>query len=131
MSNYLAVLLNGVAQLEYDREKKLPPHQELYLEKMDVQMNEGIQVGESTINNPDINQRAQFVAGNLAHAILSDQESSAAALCTYLAIRLPDLKQVKITQPSADNSSDNNNEVAIELVFDEDYQKQIPVQFLH
>ncbi len=138
MNNILAVLLNGVAQLEYNRDKQLPPHQALYLGKMDTQMDEGIQVDNKLISNPDINQRAQFVAGNLADAILNDQESAAAALCSYLAKILPDLKQVKITQSSSENggtvsgnSIDNSNEISIELVFDEDYQQQVPVQFLH
>jgi hypothetical protein len=120
----LAILLNGVAQLEYDRNKTLPPQQELYLQKMDKQMDEGIQLDNGSISNPDLNQRAQFVAGNLAHAILSDQEAAAAALCSYLAVRLPDLKQVKITQASGNESG----EISIELVFDEEYQKQISVQ---
>ena len=119
----MAVLINGIAQLEYDRTKPLPPQQELYLDKMDQKMEEGIDVGDATIPNPDLNQRAQFVAGNLAHAILSDQEATAAALCTYLAIRLPELKQVKII-----NTDGNNSEISIELVFDEEYQKQISVQ---
>jgi hypothetical protein len=137
MSNILAVLLNGVAQLEYNREQQLPPHQELYLEKMDTQMDAGIQVGDSIIPNPDINQRAQFVAGNLADAILNDQESAAAALCSYLAKILPDLKQMKITQSTSegDTNGDANvndkSEISIELVFDEQYQQQVPVQFLH
>ncbi|WP_455198248.1 hypothetical protein [Kaarinaea lacus] len=123
MSNIMAVLLNGIAQLEYDREKALPPQQELYLDKMDQKMDEGIQVGDDVIPEPDLNQRAQFVAANLASAILSDQEASAAALCTYLATRLPDLKQVKIS-----HGNDNTAELSIELVFDEEYQKQISVQ---
>jgi hypothetical protein len=123
MSNVMAVLLNGIAQLEYDRGKVLPPQQELYLEKMDLKMEEGIQVGDDIISSPDLNQRAQFVAGNLAHAILNNQEATAAALCSYLANRLPELKQVKIT-----NNQDSSNELSIELVFDEEYQKQISVQ---
>jgi hypothetical protein len=132
MNNILAVLLNGVAQLEYNRDQQLPPHQALYLEKMDTQMDEGIQVDSTIISNPDINQRAQFVAGNLADAILNDQESAAAALCSYLAKILPDLKQVKITQSTnEDASSASNNEISIELVFDESYQQQVPVKFLH
>ncbi len=138
MSNILAVLLNGVAQLEYNRDQQLPPHQALYLEKMDTQMDDGIQVGDSIIPNPDINQRAQFVAGNLADAILNDQESAAAALCSYLAKILPDLKQMKITQSATEgdttvdgNTLDGSNEISIELVFDESYQQQVPVQFLH
>ncbi|HEC18641.1 MAG TPA: hypothetical protein ENI97_04795, partial [Gammaproteobacteria bacterium] len=75
MDNLLAVTLNGIAQLEYDRNKTLPPQQQLYLEKMDQKMDEGIQVGEDIITNPDIQQRAQFVAANLANAILSDNEA--------------------------------------------------------
>lgn len=137
MSNILAVLLNGVAQLEYNRDKQLPPQQELYLEKMDSQMDDGIQVGDTVISNPDKNQRAQFVAGNLADAILNDKEAAAAALCSYLAINLPDLKQIKITQSSEDGgntengSADDKSEISIELVFDEPYQQQVPVKFLH
>lgn len=120
----MAVLLNGIAQLEYDRDKALPPQQELYLDKMDHKMDEGIEAGDTIISDPDLNQRAQFVAANLAHAILSDQEATAAALCTYLANRLPELKQVKITHAS----EDEGGELSIELVFDEEYQKQISVQ---
>ena len=137
MNNILAVLLNGVAQIEYNRDKQLPPHQELYLEKMDTKMDDGIQVGDTMISNPDQNQRVQFVAGNLADAILNDQESAAAALCSYLAKILPDLKQVKITQSSSENGSaaasavNDKSEISIELVFDEHYQQQVPVQFLH
>ncbi len=119
----MAVLLNGVAQLEYDRDKLLPDHQALYLDKMDAKMEEGIMIGDSLIKNPDANQRAQFVAANLVHAIKNDQESVAASMCTYLADRLPELKQVRI--------EDVDEEVTINLVFDEDYKKQVAVQFTH
>lgn len=121
MTNIMAVLLNGIAQLEYDRDRLLPDHQALYLDKMDEKMDEGIQMGEATIQKPDLNQRAQYAAANLAHAIKTDDESVAAAMCSYLAIRLPELKQVKI--------EDNDGEVSIEMVFDEDYRKQVAVQF--
>ncbi len=123
MSNMMAVILNGIAQLEYDRDKPLPDHQAVYLEKMDARMDAGILVGEETIEQPDVNQRAQFVAANLLHAIRTDDESMAAALCSYLANRLPDLKQVVY--------EDNEGDVSIELIFDQDYRKQVPVQFTH
>ncbi len=45
----------------------------------------------------------------------------AAAMCSYLAIRLPELKQVKI--------KDDEGEVSIELIFDEEYRKQVAVGF--
>ena len=121
MSQLMGVLLNGIAQLEYDRNRQLPDHQAAYLEKMDRLMNEGILIGDETVRNPDTGQRAQFVAANLAHAIKANDEQKAAAMCTWLADRMPDLKQVKIDE--------TGNELSIDLVFDEDYVKQTAVAF--
>lgn len=121
MSNIMAVMLNGIAQLEYDRDRLLPDHQAAYLDKMDAKMDDGIVVGGQTITRPDQNQRTQFAAANLVHALKTDDESMAAAMCSYLAIRLPELKQVRI--------EDNAGEVSIELVFDEEYRKQVAVDF--
>ena len=121
MSNLLAVLLNGIAQLEYDRDKPLPPHQAAYLEKMDAKMDGGILIDDTTIENPDINQRARFIAANLLGAMKSNDEEMAAALCTWLANRLPDLKQVKMDE--------EGGRVSIDLVFDEEYGKQTAVSF--
>jgi len=123
MSNLVAVLFNGIAQFEYNRDKSLTPTQELYLDKMDQKMDGGILLGETSVENPDLTQRTQYVAANLASAIISNDEATCSALCSYLAIRLQDLKQVKIDE--------KNGEVSIELVFDEDYKKQVSVKFLH
>ena len=56
MSNIMAVLRDGIAQLEYDRNRPLPVHQAAYLDKMDARMDEGILVGEETIESPELNQ---------------------------------------------------------------------------
>jgi len=122
MSHIVAVLLNGLAQLEYDREKPLPDYQALYLDRMDARMDEGIRIGEESIVNPDRSQRAQFIAANLLHAIRNNDEPLAAAMCSYLAVRLPELKQIRIEE--------NRQDVSIELVFDEDYRKQVAVPFV-
>ena len=121
MSNIMAVMLNGIAQLEYDREKLLPAHQAAYLDKMDEKMKAGILLGADTVEDPDVNQRAQFAAGNLVHALKSGDEAMAAAMCSYLAIRLPELKQVLI--------EDHGEQVSIEFVFDREYRKQVAVDF--
>jgi hypothetical protein len=121
MNNVMAVFLNGIAQLEYDRDKLLPDHQAAYLDKMDAKMDAGILVGDENITNPDVNQRTQFAAANLAHALNTSDEAMAAAMCSYMAIRLPELKQVRI--------DDQEGEVSIELVFDEEYRKQVAVEF--
>jgi len=121
MNNIMAVLLDGVAQLEYDREKLLPDHQAAYLDKMDEKMAQGIAIGDEEIKNPDINQRAQFVVANLLHALKTDNEQVAGAMCSYLALRLPDLKQVKINE--------QNGDVSIELDYENEYSNQVAVEF--
>ena len=123
MSKIMAVLLNGIAQLEYDREKLLPAHQAAYLDRMDTKMDSGILIGEELVKNPDLDQRTRFAAANLAYAIQTDDESVAAAMCSYLAIRLPELKQVRIEEAEGG--------IAIELVFDDEYRKQVAVEFTH
>jgi hypothetical protein len=123
MSKIMAVLLNGIAQLEYDREKLLPAHQAAYLDRMDTRMDSGILIGEELVKNPDLDQRTRFAAANLAHAIQTDDESVAAAMCSYLAIRLPELKQVRIEEAQGG--------ISIELVFDDEYRKQVAVEFTH
>ena len=119
----MAVLLDGIAQLEYDRDKPLPVHQAAYLEKMDARMDAGILADGEMIGSPDIHQKARFVAGNLFHALQQNDEQLAAAMCSWLAVRLPDLKQVRIRTDAG--------EVAIELVYNEDYRKQVAVDFIH
>lgn len=121
MSYTLAILLNGIAQLEYDRNKVLPDHQELYLDKMDAKMDEGIMIDAGMVTQPDKNQRLHFVASNLAHAIITDNEDMAAAMCSYLAVREPELKQLKI--------DDRGEGITIEMDFDEQYHSQTVVQF--
>ena len=121
MSDIMGVFLNGIAQLEYDRDKLLPEHQAAYLDRMDSKMDAGILIGEEVVKNPDLDQRAQFAAANLAHALNARDESLAAAMCSYLAIRLPDLKQVLIEERAG--------QISVELVFDKAYRKQVAVEF--
>ncbi|WP_455212162.1 hypothetical protein [Kaarinaea lacus] len=122
MSQQLVVLLNGESQLQYDRSKPLPEQQREFLDKMDTELQHGVTINNQNIDRPDIQQRAQFVALNLIQAILNSEEQKAAAMCAYLAVFLPDLKQVKAEQ-QADG-------VFIDLVFDKEYMKEVKVQFV-
>lgn len=117
----MAVLLNGVAQLEYDRDVPLTDYQRTYLDKMDKKMDSGIEVDGSLIENPNDNEKAQFVVANLVSAMKSDNAGLTSALCTYIADGMPDLKQLHIEE--------NNGEVAIDFVFDEEYKGQTAVEF--
>jgi len=121
----MAVTLNGVAQLEYDRNKPLSDYQQDYLRNMDSKMDSGIQVGDQVIDEPDVVERVKFVAANLIHAMKGNDEATSAAFCAYIATRMPDLKQVQF--------SDVNDEISIELVFDKEYRPavNIPVSMLN
>jgi hypothetical protein len=117
----MAVLINDIAQLEYDRDKPLTDYQATYLDSMDKKMATGISIDGTFIKEPDTNQKIQFVTANLVNAMKSDDEGMSSALCTYIATRLPDLKQIKI--------HDNSEGITIDLVFDEDYKGQAQVAF--
>ena len=117
----LAILLNGIAQIEYDRDIPLDAKKADYLDNMDKRMDAGIQVGEQEIPAPTPEQKAEFVASNLYHAIRADNEGMASAMTSWLAVRIPELKQVKI--------DDKNEGVSIELVYNEPYKGQVAVHF--
>jgi hypothetical protein len=114
-------LLNGESQLHYDRSKTLPDQQRAFLDKMDTELQHGITINNQRIDRPDLQQRAQFVALNLIQAIQNSDEQKAAATCAYLAVYLPDLKQVKAEQ--------NAQGILIDLVFDKEYVNEVKVQF--
>ena len=119
----MAVLLNGTAQIEYNRDISLPDKQRDYLDRMDQDMDAGIQLGNQYLETPNQIQRAQFIALQLVQALLVDNEQHIAASCAYLADRLSDLKQVKaVTKP--------DGAIGIELIFTEDHKNQVKVEFM-
>jgi len=123
------VVLNDEPLLEFDRKKPVPGHQRQYLDNMDSQMDQGIQLGDDFIKSPNPLQRSQFVANSLINLLLKDEYSTAIAMCTYLAKRLPDLQQVKAKGIFSDSKED---ELSIELVFDRSYEKsqlEQPIKF--
>jgi len=113
--NKLHTVVNGTVMLEYDRGKPVPGHQRQYLDTMDIRMDAGIQVDDDYITNPNPMQKAQFVANSLVNALFQENDSLAIAMCTYLAKRIPDLKQIKAI-------GDMEKEISVELVFDRDYE---------
>lgn len=123
MSDSMVVLVNGEALFEYDRTKPLPENQRQYLERMDKQMDDGVKLGNETIANPDQQQRAQFVAFTLITAIQEDNEAVIAAMNSYLAVRFPDLKQVKA------DTDESSGKVMFDLIFDQEHKNQVKVSF--
>jgi hypothetical protein len=122
MSNRLVVHKNGESLLEYDRSIPLPEHQQEYLDRMDADMDKGIKVGDVDVPHPDAQQKAQYAALILARAVEEENEPTAAATMAYLATRLPDLKQVKL--------SEINGQPGFEFIFDRDFQPETPINFV-
>lgn len=116
----LMVVLNGQPVIEYDRNKRLPGQQREYLDRMDADMARGIDINGSRIATPDAQQRARFVAIQLVHAVINDNDPMIAAMCAYLATRLPELKQVK--------ADEQGEQISLELIFT-DTAAQVPVIF--
>ncbi len=121
MSETVAVLINGQVVIEYDRSKSLTDKQQAYLNRMDQQMNAGVTLAGETIIQPDQIQRAKFVANALVQSIQSEDEPRIAATCSYLAERLPGLKQIRV-----DLKQDSHS---IDLIFDQEFRNQIRVDF--
>lgn len=118
----LTVVVNGQAVIEYDRRKLLAPRQQLFLDRMDQDMDGGIGLDGNTGSSPDLLARARFVANSLLQALESENDSVAAASCAYLAMRLPELKQVR--------ADSNDGQLHIDLVFDTPYVPVQTVQFI-
>jgi hypothetical protein len=124
MSEKLTVVLNGQAVVEYDRNKPLSEQQSAYLDKMDTEMDKGLQIGAEHIEQPDLKQKAQFVALQLFQALSVNNDAVIAAACAYLANRMPDLKQV------VGNSIEGQEGVACDLVFDKPHVQEATLQFV-
>jgi hypothetical protein len=127
INSTLHVIFNNEAVLEFDRSKPLPGQQRSYLDKMDMQMDAGIQLGDDYINEPNILQRSQFVANSLVNSLLKQNYDQAIAMCTYLGKRIPDLKQIKCEGVEGDDGG-----ISIEFVYDRDYetaQQEQTIQF--
>ncbi|MGD9000087.1 MAG: hypothetical protein PVF75_06710 [Granulosicoccaceae bacterium] len=115
----MTIYYNGEAVLQYDRNKPLTGQQTDSLERMDDKMALGIMLGSEFVIDPDPLQRARFVASQLGQALQSDNEQVIAATCAWLAVRVPELKQVRMT--------DEADGLMIDLVVDESRANQVPV----
>ena len=117
----LTVVVNDQAVIEYDRRKPLAAHQRLYIDRMDRDMDNGFQLDGQHLASPDPLARARFAATSLIQALEAGNDGLAAATCAYLALRLPELKQVR--------TETRNGQTHIDLVFDKAFVPAQTVQF--
>ncbi len=115
----LAVVVNDSLTLQYDRSRELPSHQQEYLAKLDQRFEQGIELQGERLHNPDIEQRAKYMALSLMEGIIYQEDDKAAVSLAWLATRLPDLKQVKVIVDEQGSHFD--------LIFDREYQPHVAI----
>ncbi len=115
MSDKVAFLLEGQEVLNYDRSQTLPVQQQKHLERLDRQLDEGFVLIDEKIKHPNLQQKTQFIALNLVHALSKNDDNNAIMMFSYLVNRMPDLKQAK----AKIKESSSGQQVGVEFVFDE------------
>lgn len=122
MTEIVAVVVNGELTIRYDRSRALTDRQRESLDGLDRRMEqEGVELEGALISAPDLGQRSRFVANRLVEAMIAEDEPRVAALVSYLAERLTDLKQIKVNI--------QGEQVMVDLVFDQLYVPQSVVHF--
>jgi len=110
MPTRLSVYLNAELAYEYDRSKRLPGHQRLFLDKMDEDMNVGISMDGEFIAMPDENIRMHYVAMKLVQGILADNQALIAATGAWLAMRFETLMEI--------HAHEQGEQVSMSLTFE-------------
>lgn len=111
MPNLLSVYINGNKILDYDKTARQPGQQRKFLDGMELDMDEGIELNGEMIDSPNQMQRANYVAMSLIYGIEKNSEGMISATCGYLASRLPELKQIRAIEDGA--------EITLDLIFNE------------
>ena len=121
-SAILVVILNASKVLEYNRNIELTDKQVTDLELLDKKLEKEFTQRSASKQTPSFQDKATLVANMLIAALLQDDDPKIALSCAYLATRYRDLKQVKARTES--------DQVAIQLVFDEEYKEATPMKFV-
>ena len=115
MSDKVAFLLDGEEVLTYDRTQSLPDKQREYLDQLDEQLKQGFVLANEKIDKPNLQQKTQFIALNLVHALSKEDDNNAIMMFSYLVNIMPDLKQAKAKL----KETKVGQQVGVEFIFDE------------
>ncbi len=96
MNHELILTLDDNVVMRVDGSAGVPGHLRAVLEKMDVDMDAGVQLQGEKISAPDSSQRAHYVISRLLDMLSRGDEKAVRVMCTYLARRLPDLGRIEV-----------------------------------
>jgi hypothetical protein len=110
VSRTLDIFVNERRVFSFERSAGVPGRQRRFFEQMDRDMDDGIQLDDEWICEPDVRQRTYFVVAELLRALDRGNQALAATLCAYLVTRLPQLNAVY--------GINDGQDVTVELDFD-------------
>ena len=118
----LAIVINGEKIVEYQRDRALAAKHVQDLDTMDAKLAHGIELADSQINQPSLQDKSTFVAQLLVTALMHENDAHAAISCAWLATRCPDLKQVQAEQ--------KEERLTIRLIYDKEYVVASSLKFV-
>lgn len=119
--NRLAIVVNEELMYEYHRDVELAENKQKYLASLDHKFDQGLEISGEFVESPSLEQRAKYMTLSLMEGIMYQDEKMASVSLSWLATRLPELKQV-IAQVDFDGTQ-------FELVFDQEYTPKVSVDF--
>lgn len=102
MSEQLAIYRNGEQVYAFDKREGLARMQFAYVQRMDADMDRGIQLDGERILDPDQAQRTRFILGQLLEAVSVNDSRGIAMLCRWLAQHVPALDVIRIEDDGDD-----------------------------
>jgi len=94
----MLLIVNQQTVFEYDRNQRLPGKQREFLDVMDQDMAQGIEVDGCFVEEPDASQKINHVVASLVHAHHDGNVALCKATAAYLALRSPDLIELQVVE---------------------------------
>lgn len=111
MAEQLVIYCDGAERYRFDKRDGLARMQFAYVQRLDADMDRGIELDGERVLCPDLPQRTRFVIGQLLHAVNSNDSRTLGLLCRWLAQHVPALDAIRI--------ADSGDEVDVELGYDD------------
>lgn len=96
MNHDLVLYLNGQVCLETAHSGGIPGHVRVWLDRLDADMDDRIELDDGPVAAPDVQQRGQFVLARLLAALSEGKTEFARSLLFYLATRWPELRAIRV-----------------------------------
>lgn len=96
MSDELVIYRNEAEMYCFDKRDGLARMQFAYVQRLDADMDRGIELDGARVLSPDLAQRTRFVIGQLVEAVNINDSRMIGLLCRWLAQHVPALDAVRI-----------------------------------